>query len=295
MCQWCTIHGTRDAKWYENFDNYILSKCFPTPEEQQRIKEEMKKTFAEAEWRYSDPEFVRNPEYLKRRGQKLVAQVITKEEMLRVLKLADEATKREDTIMAVGHCPCKMVYTGKRYYCCVGFGVPIAMAQEIGYGRLPKEGLTEFGGADWRELRKELTKGRRVPLKYEEGEELVDGLEEQGLIHLAVMRGRAPLIEAICNCDRRFCTYWRIREVYGEIEYFIKGHYFASLDPEKCNSCARCVERCHFGAIHYSKIEDTVYIEHTRCFGCGLCRTVCRRQAIAMLPRDNVPSLAGVW
>jgi len=95
-------------------------------------------TFAEAEWRYTEPEYIRNVEYLRNRAASgFGSQIITKEEMLRLLRLAEEATKREDSLLVVGHCPCRLVYDGVRDYCCVGFGMPVSLSVEIAYGRLP--------------------------------------------------------------------------------------------------------------------------------------------------------------
>ena len=107
MCDWCTIHATKDNKWYEEFDNFLFNKVFPTPEEQEQRKKEMIATFAETEWRYSEPEYIRNIDYLRiRAASGFGSQIITKEEMLRLIRLAAEATKREDSLLVVGHCPC---------------------------------------------------------------------------------------------------------------------------------------------------------------------------------------------
>ena len=100
--------------------------------------QEMIATFAETEWRYTEPEYIRNVEYLRNRAASgFGSQIITKEEMLRLLRLAEEATKREDSLLVVGHCPCRLVYDGVRDYCCVGFGMPVSLSVEIAYGRLP--------------------------------------------------------------------------------------------------------------------------------------------------------------
>ena len=296
MCHWCTQHGDRDQKWYETFDNYLFNKIFPTPEEQEAAKQKIVSTFAETEWRYSEPEYIRNPDFLQARASSgFGSQIITKEEMLRLLRLADEATKREDSLLVVGHCPCRLVYDGVRDYCCIGFGMPVTMSMEVAYGRLPREGLTEFGGAEWKELRNELRKGARVPLKLDEAEELLDEWEKNGLWHIVMGRGRMPLVEAICNCEKRYCTYLRNREVYGIKEYVLKGHFVGRVEPLTCTRCGACVEMCQFGAIHYSRIADTVDIDPTKCFGCGLCRSVCPRDAITMVPREEIPIARELW
>ncbi len=296
MCDWCNIHGSRDQKWYEKFDNFLFNKVFPEAAEQERRKKEIVATFAETEWRYAEPDYIRNVDFLSRRAASgFGSQILTRDEMLRILRVADEATKREDSLLVVGHCPCRVVYDGVRDYCCVGFGMPVALSMEMAYGRLPREGLTEFGGAEWRELRNELRKGAKVPLKLDEAEALVDEWEERGLWHIVMSRGRLPLIEAICNCERRYCTYWRNRFISDVPEYVRKGHYIGRVDPLKCTTCGTCLDKCQFGALHYSKIAKTVDIDVTMCFGCSLCAGACPNNAIDMVPRVEIPAAANLW
>lgn len=296
MCHWCNQHGDRDHKWYEKYENYLFEKAFPHEEEREKIKDEMRRAFATTEWRYSDPEFVRNKEFLqKRAGPNFAAQIVTKEEVMKILKLADEAAKREDSLVVVGHCPCQVVYRGAREYHCIGFGMPVTMSMEVAYGRMPKEGLTELGGADWRDLRRDLRKGVKVPLKLEEAEELIDEWEKMGLWHLVATRGHLPLVEAICNCDKQYCTFGMHRLRSGVKEYLLKGHFVAVLNFDECTSCGICFEYCQFGAIHFSKELDMVSIDPTQCLGCGLCHSNCPNEAVTLVPREEIPIARDLW
>lgn len=296
MCDICTKHSNRDKIWYLNYENYLFDKIFPTPEEQEKAKKAMVSTFSDTEWRYSDSEYVRNPDFLQDRADHgFGSQIITREECMDILKIAEEATKREDSMIVVGHCPCRLVIDGVRDYCCIGFGMPVTMSMEIAYGRLPKEGVTEFGGAEWSELRRDLRTGAKVPLKLSEAEELLGEWEKKGLWHLVMSRGRMPLVEAICNCERRYCTYYRHRDYYGIKQYCLKGHYVARVDPLACTTCGACVEQCQFGAIHYSRIADTTNIDPMKCFGCGLCRNACASNAISLVPRAEIPASRNLW
>ncbi len=296
MCHWCNQHGDRDHKWYDKVENYMFSKTFPDEADQEREKEAMKATFTMTEWRYSEPEFIRSKKFLQDRADHgFGSQIITKEEMLKVIRLADEATKREDSFMVVGHCPCRLVIEGKRDYVCIGFGMPVAMSMEVGYGKLPKEGLTEYGGMEWRQLRADLRKGVKVPLKLEEAEGLIDEWEKRGLWHIVMSRGRLPLIEAICNCEKRYCTYWMNRFRSGVPEYVYKGHFVAVADPGLCAKCGNCRDKCQFGAIHYSVTSDNVDVDPTLCMGCGICRVDCPTGALKMIPREEIPIAKDLW
>jgi ferredoxin len=296
MCHWCGQHGGRDQKWYEKYENYLFQKVFPDEAAREKARQQIAATFAITEWRYSDPEFIRNKQFLQDRASSgFGSQIITKEEMLKVVKLADEAVKREDTIMVAGHCPCRLVYEGVRDYVCIGFGVPVAVSMEVGYGRLPNAGLTEFGGREWRDLRRELRRGVKVPLTYEEAAQLIDEWEHRGLWHIVMSRGRLPLIEAICNCEKRYCTYWMNRFRSGVREYVLKGHFLARVDPLSCTLCGQCWDKCQFGALHFSATSKNVDIDPTLCFGCGLCAGACPNRAVTMVPREEVPLAKNLW
>ncbi len=296
MCHWCNHHGDRDHKWYEMAENYIFKKVFPEEAEAESVRNEIGATFAATEWRYSEPEFIRNKQFLLDRASSgFASQFATKEECLTILKLADEACKREDSLMVVGHCPCQLVYNGTREYHCIGFGMPVTMSMQVGYGRLPREGLTEYGGAEWRELRRQLRKDVKVPLKLDEAEGLLEEWERKGLWHLVVSRGRLPLVEAICTCDRQYCTYLMNRERMGVIEYAYKGHFVAVIDRKTCTDCGTCFDYCQFGAVAFSKELQTVSIDPTKCMGCGLCHGNCPNAAVQLIPRDEIPIARNLW
>lgn len=60
------------------------------------------------------------------------------------------------------------------------------------------------------------------------------------------------------------------------------GLSVASIDPEKCNGCLRCVNSCVFDAI-----SDDIKIKYSSCEGCGVCHYVCPVDAISMKLRDS--------
>ncbi len=54
-----------------------------------------------------------------------------------------------------------------------------------------------------------------------------------------------------------------------------KGGSIASINPDKCVSCGRCLELCRFGAV-----SDDFIIDQIACEGCGVCVDLCPEQAI---------------
>ena len=81
----------------------------------------------------------------------------------------------------------------------------------------------------------------------------------------------------------------------GVPEYVLKGHFVARIDPQTCEACGDCWDRCQFGAIHYSATSDNVDIDLTLCMGCGLCAGACPHEAIEMVPREEIPIARNLW
>ena len=289
MCTFCTEHGFGE-EWYFNLDSMIFNKTFREPEEQEKARKERLHNLSHIEWEERHPRYSQDAEFQRRFFSESISQVVTLEDSEKILDLAEEATKREDTIIATARCLCNLMVRGKVDYRCIFFGVPLSLAAEVGYARYPREGLTEFGGADWRDIRDQLRKGQKIPLSAAEGKELFREWDKQGLVHNVVTRGIFPLIEGFCNCERPTCMRIRQREVLGDYApALVKGTYVAQVDPEKCTLCRNCMEYCQFGAVYISKYSNMVHVDATKCFGCGLCRVRCKPEAITMVPRKKIP------
>ena len=101
MCTFCTEHGFGD-KWYFNFENYLFNKIYPTPE----LQEEAKKAWTGSSGRllavdlYGDAEYCHRPpaQYTGGVGGAF-AQIITLEETMKVMEIAEEACKRITKIL----------------------------------------------------------------------------------------------------------------------------------------------------------------------------------------------------
>lgn len=66
-------------------------------------------------------------------------------------------------------------------------------------------------------------------------------------------------------------------------EEFVSGHV-AAVDAETCDGCGLCRELCRFDAVADGPGGQCV-IDPRHCEGCNVCVTLCPRQAIAFLPR----------
>ena len=119
--------------------------------------------------------------------------------------------------------------------------------------------------------------GREISVK--EAFKIVDKCEELGLIHQTV---NSDTPDVLCNCCACCCSFLRSILYYGKKAASAKSRYMSIFDREKCASCKDlvCVERCVFGGI--SKKNGELHIDHSMCWGCGLCVRACPENAIKM-------------
>jgi MinD superfamily P-loop ATPase len=52
---------------------------------------------------------------------------------------------------------------------------------------------------------------------------------------------------------------------------------------------------CQFGAMAYSAANKKAFVDQTACYGCGVCRSACSKQAVALKPRREVAAVANLW
>ena len=74
-----------------------------------------------------------------------------------------------------------------------------------------------------------------------------------------------------------------------------RAEYVAGVNPDLCNGCRQCMRVCQFGGMGYSIAQEKVVIDPRRCYGCGICRASCTKNAIALNERSAVPLAASVW
>ena len=61
------------------------------------------------------------------------------------------------------------------------------------------------------------------------------------------------------------------------------GTPHASIDPDKCTGCGRCLEVCRFGAVTVGEPGGVTYsIDELACEGCAVCAWTCPAGAISM-------------
>jgi len=289
MCEFCTKHG-EGKKWYLEMKNYSREwlNAPLTPEEKEATGASTR-----AEWLASfckvftravaagekisleemavavEPGIVRWAaagelgRAFEAQKQVHFGQVVTLEDAERIIDSVDSITRLP--------CGCRYFTTGKadkRY--CFGLGV-VAGGM---WGAMPDSHSFEV-----------LTK--------EEAKKVIRDYDTEGLVH-TVWTAVNPFVLGLCNCDHDCLAYRGYIEKRGMPSFF-RGESIGEADVELCSGCKDCIKQCQFGALFYSSALGKVYIDPTRCFGCGVCRAACPTEAIHMAPRAAHPTAANIW
>jgi MinD superfamily P-loop ATPase len=130
-------------------------------------------------------------------------------------------------------------------------------------------------------------------LSPEQALDLVRKLDREGLVH-SVWTFKTPYIGGLCNCDQD-CMAFRITHERRYFQNMFRGEHVATVDLDDCNGCKVCIRQCQFGAMRYSATNKKVLIDSRACYGCGVCRAGCHRNAISLHPRIQEPLAARIW
>jgi len=276
MCEYCHKHG-EGKKWYLQAKNYsqdlqsdlqrrwvfdmnILGKDM-------KRWEELKKA----------PFFVRalqEPHIAERVRNMHFGQVLPIEDVEQVFGIVNNVVRLP--------CVCRKTRNVKEQRYC--YGVSVLPQGEEAQKMIRQEASGFISGIETSDLEK---------VSKEEALESFRQYEKEGLCH-SVWTQLTPFIVGICNCDRSDCGAMQATVVKGTPIMF-RAEYVAELNPELCNGCRACMRVCQFGAIGYSAGNKKAFIDIGRCYGCGVCRANCTKDAIHLHDRASVPAVANLW
>lgn len=135
-----------------------------------------------------------------------------------------------------------------------------------------------------------------IDITKEKALQILDQTEDIGLVH--TVSNIADGIFYICNCCGCCCAILRGINEWGIGKSVAHANYYVVIDPEKCQGCETCKERCHVDAV---RIEDDIaVVDRVKCIGCGLCVTDCPNEAARLerKPEDemvNPPENFAAW
>ncbi|MFA5400849.1 MAG: 4Fe-4S binding protein [Dehalococcoidia bacterium] len=282
MCEFCHKHGEGKI-WYKQASNYsedLLSDI--------RRREFVKEFFLHPEKILEDekmvlqlnrlPSFIRAivmPFAIGRQKRTHYGQVVPIEDIDHVLGFVNSVTRLP--------CICRQVTVGSEQRYCYGFSMVPHAESQMGQ-------MIRSLGAEY--LTGPSTSGLEE-LSREEAAKSIRDLEKKGCCH-TVWTFMTPFIGGFCNCDRADCMAMKAT-VTLNFPVIFRAEYVALVEPDLCNGCRQCMRACQFGAMGYSIAHNKVTIDASRCYGCGICRSSCTKEAIKLSDRSRVALAAGLW
>ncbi|MBI5840066.1 MAG: 4Fe-4S dicluster domain-containing protein [Chloroflexi bacterium] len=268
MCEFCTQHG-EGKKWYLAMENY--SRDLLDQEERRKYAAEFLNGFLNRvppsikqldKIRKTPLMNLARPILIHNQKQDHYGQVVPMEDVEEIFKIVEGAVRLP--------CVCRRVTTGNmnaRY--CYG----LTLDKQL-FDALDDSFSLEF-------------------LSKKEALESIRKLDREGLVH-SVWTFKTPFIGGLCNCDQD-CMAYRITHARRDYPVMFRAEWVANVSAGECNGCRLCMRQCQYGAIRYSSNNKKVVIDPTACYGCGVCRAVCREKAITLSPRESVQEAAGMW
>ena len=123
----------------------------------------------------------------------------------------------------------------------------------------------------------------------EEALELLERVEEEGLVHCTYNVRREPFF--VCNCCSCCCGFLRAVSEHGAPYMLARSNYVSAIDRETCSECGDCSgDRCPVAAI--SADSGGYVVDQGRCIGCGVCALACSYDAIQLVPRPEPERLS---
>jgi H+/Na+-translocating ferredoxin:NAD+ oxidoreductase subunit B len=130
----------------------------------------------------------------------------------------------------------------------------------------------------------------------EEALAVLDKTEEIGLVH--TVSNVAKGVFYVCNCCGCCCGILRGITEFGIEKSVAAANYYSVIDPDKCQGCGTCIERCQMRAV--SAQGEIAVVDRAKCIGCGLCASGCP-SSVARLERKpedqivNPPKDFAAW
>ena len=282
MCEFCHKHG-EGKKWYLQAQNYsedllsdlrrrkFIADFFKEPED-------LSETTGQLEGLKRLPSFVAGvltPVMVNRQKKVHYGQVVPIEDIERIFSFVNSVVRLP--------CICRQATTGSEQRYC--YGVSMVPSDESQFGQILRSIDADY-------LTGPQTSGIEV-LSKEVALTNLRELEKKGLCH-TVWTFITPFIGGVCNCDRSDCLAMRAT-VTMNFPVMFRAEYVAGVKPELCNGCRQCMRVCQFGAMGFSAAHEKVIIDPRRCYGCGICRASCTKDAIVLNERPAVPLAAHLW
>ncbi|MEW5908712.1 MAG: 4Fe-4S binding protein [Thermodesulfobacteriota bacterium] len=189
-----------------------------------------------------------------------VARSLTPQHKVLPHEMAEELARSQKKF-SVGPCICR------REHSLIGKGC-----------KKPEETCLGFGLAADFKIRNGI--GRKIDL--EETLDILKKADENGLVLQPSNNKDALWICCCCGCC---CQVLKAFKRHPKPNTLAATPFVAHINPETCESCGTCVERCQMEAL---KIDNgSISMNQDRCIGCGLCVSTCPTDSIALVRKPD--------
>lgn len=115
--------------------------------------------------------------------------------------------------------------------------------------------------------------------------EMFDALQKFEDIGLVLQPANTQSSLLICACCGDCCNVLFMMKRFPKPAELYTSNYFAVVDPEECEGCKTCIDRCQIEAV--SMVDEVSTVNLDRCIGCGLCVTTCPSDAIQLQKKEK--------
>ena len=122
--------------------------------------------------------------------------------------------------------------------------------------------------------------GRTIDLK--ETLEILKRADKAGLV---LQSSNAQKIMNICCCCGCCCQVLKAVKRHPKPSSIISSPFLAHAEPETCEGCGICVERCQMEALTLK--DEKVVLDLDHCIGCGLCVTTCSTGSLTLVRKPD--------
>jgi electron transport complex protein RnfB len=119
-------------------------------------------------------------------------------------------------------------------------------------------------------------------IDHQEALDILKKAEEAGLV---LQPSNAQKTSNICCCCGCCCAVLRTIKKYPKPVELISTPFYVVSDPESCDGCSTCIDRCPMEALTIEDYKSVV--NRDRCIGCGLCVTTCPTDSLHLVRKPE--------
>jgi len=142
----------------------------------------------------------------------------------------------------------------------------------------PEESCLIFG--EWADYYARSGRGRSI-----DRSEVMEILARADAANLVLQPSNSRNIAFLCCCCGCCCGVLRGLQHHPKPAEAVASPFIAELEPETCQGCWTCLDRCQMQAL--AAEDSCVTLNTDRCIGCGLCVSTCPSGALTLVRRPD--------